>query len=179
LKVVLETIGNIDVVFKAGHIPYLYSKVILYGDYNYKQEVDYVENDSFPADSHENVVDKLTYLHLKNKEIWARCIKVAIDQEDVDITFPSPSASKLIGWDDDATNLINYENPAVEAQEWADLAHQYAVEGGGYVSSSSENASIAQSAATTTSGYLVDIDTAISNSTATAGQLTLTNTISI
>lgn len=172
-----ETGGN--VIFEASSIPPLTSKVILYGNYDYKQETDYVENDSFPADSHENVVDKLTYLHIKVNEQLSRCLKMAVDADITDLVFPDPSAGKLIGWDSDAENLINYTNPAVDARYWAELSQQYSVEGSAYVGSSASNAANAASSATTVSGYLMDIDTAISNSTATAGQLALTNSITI
>lgn len=64
------------------------------------QEADYVENDSFPAESHETALDKLTMLVQQNGEAIDRSIKVGVSDTPLS-PLPSPTsrANTVIGFD--------------------------------------------------------------------------------
>jgi hypothetical protein len=89
-----------------------------------EQLTDYVENDAFPADSHEDALDKLTMIIQQIKEELERCIKVPVssslsgDAIEIDVT-----ASKAIGWDAYGTGLALYNTTEVygAGQEYFDL----------------------------------------------------------
>lgn len=81
----------------------------------FTQETDYTENDSFPAASHEDALDKLTNIAQKIWDYTRRSIKVAITSTLTDLEFPSPSASKLFGWDATATVIQNYSVTDISA----------------------------------------------------------------
>lgn len=64
------------------------------------QEADYVENDSFPAESHETALDKLTMLVQQNGEAIDRSIKVGVaDAPLADLPGPTARANTVIGFD--------------------------------------------------------------------------------
>lgn len=56
------------------------------------QATDYVENDSFAADTHESALDKLTLIAKQLTEKLARSIKLAEGVDDTDITIPDPTS---------------------------------------------------------------------------------------
>lgn len=96
--------------------------IILWGTYDYLQEIDYKQGDAFPSENVEDGIDKLTMLAVKNKDEIDRAPKVSIASTTTDIIFPIPEAEKLIGWDEDGENLRNWDNPqnAVERAEEAE-----------------------------------------------------------
>jgi len=71
------------------------------------QETDYIENDSFPADSTEDALDKLTMLLQKVWDYTRRSVKLAITSNLTDLELPSPEASKLLAWNSLGTALTN------------------------------------------------------------------------
>ena len=89
-------------------------KLIVRRGLAYKQETDYVENDPFPAETHEDVADKAVMLIQQIKEITDRAI-VQDSSQSSDLTFPAASADKIIGWNSGATALENKTNPATAA----------------------------------------------------------------
>jgi hypothetical protein len=78
------------------------------------QESDYVENDLFPAESHEQALDKLTMIVQQMIEEMKRCIKLPKSSEltgaqvEIDAT-----ASRVIGWDAYGTGLSLYNTDEV------------------------------------------------------------------
>jgi hypothetical protein len=72
------------------------------------QETDYVENDSFPADSHERALDKLTMIAQQIEEETERALTLAPEVSNVSTQLPSPVALNLIGWDAVASALRNF-----------------------------------------------------------------------
>jgi hypothetical protein len=66
--------GNVQ--FAAGNIPSATEKVILKRNIPVKQETDYIENDTFPAQTHEDALDKLTMIIQQLKEEIDRALKV-------------------------------------------------------------------------------------------------------
>ncbi|UCH88748.1 MAG: hypothetical protein JSV49_10955 [Thermoplasmata archaeon] len=72
----------------------------------YTQETDFVENDPFPADSHEDALDKDVMLIQQLKESLDRAI-LQTSTATTPLTFPLPSANSIIGWDPTGTFLVN------------------------------------------------------------------------
>ena len=73
----------------------------------FTQETDYVENDAFPAESHENALDKLTNIAQKIWDYTRRAIKLPITSSLTDLELPTPEANKVIGWNAAADKLQN------------------------------------------------------------------------
>ena len=65
------------------------------------QESDYGENDSFPAETHEEALDKLTMLAQQQDEATARALVVPLSDTAADISLPVDSlrASKFLAFD--------------------------------------------------------------------------------
>lgn len=83
------------------------------------QETDYVENDDFPAESHEEALDRLTMIAQQINEVSNRALVISINTSGLIITLPPPEANSPIGWDPTATFLIN--NPALAISRFVGL----------------------------------------------------------
>jgi len=76
------------------------------------QETDYVENDSFPAESHEDALDKLTMIVQQQAELIARTLKFtagSINTSDLDL--PVPEAGLFFKWKADLSGVENSGAP--------------------------------------------------------------------
>ena len=99
-----ESGGN--VVF--GSAPASGETVVIRRTLTLTQGTDYVENDPFPADSHENALDRLTFITQGLQEEISRCFKVS---KTTTITTPefsedaSARASKSLGFSSDGNTL--------------------------------------------------------------------------
>jgi len=71
------------------------------------QGTDYVENDTFPAESHEDALDKLTMLVQQLQEEIDRSIKLTESQTSTGLTIPIPIETNILQWDanDDLKNI--------------------------------------------------------------------------
>ena len=71
------------------------------------QGTDYVENDDFPAQSHEDALDKLTMIVQQQQEEIDRSLKLAETDSSSGLTLPSPSDGLFLQWDvnDDLVNV--------------------------------------------------------------------------
>lgn len=78
----------------------------VYREVSATQETDYVENDDFPASSHEEALDKLTMLIQQVQEETDRALQMPISST-LDVELPDAVADKLLGWNSSATNLEN------------------------------------------------------------------------
>jgi hypothetical protein len=69
------------------------------------QATDYVENDSFAADTHESALDKLTLIAKQLTEKLARSLKFAEGVDDTEINWPDPTSQgdKYIKFNSDAS----------------------------------------------------------------------------
>jgi hypothetical protein len=70
------------------------------------QETDYVENDDFPAKSHEDALDKLTMICQEQQDEIDRSLKLSESQIATGLTVPAAEEGKFLQWDDDG-NLKN------------------------------------------------------------------------
>ena len=60
------------------------------------QQTDYVENDTFPAESHEEALDELTMISQQLDEDGQRSLKLASDVSGIDLTIPAINANQYI-----------------------------------------------------------------------------------
>lgn len=74
------------------------------------QEADYVQNDAFPAESHEEALDKLTMLVQQQQERLDRSLTIpASVSSSTSTELPFPESNKLIGWNQAADALQNVD----------------------------------------------------------------------
>jgi len=71
------------------------------------QEVDYVENDAFPAATHEAALDKLTMVCQDLSERLGRSITFNVSSAVAGVELPDPKADLVLAWDGKGDNLVN------------------------------------------------------------------------
>lgn len=84
-------------------------KLTILRDVPITQEADYVANDSFPAESHEAALDKLTMIAQELKEAQGRSLTLPGSASGVSSELPPPVSNNLIGWDFLAQKLQNVD----------------------------------------------------------------------
>ena len=92
------------------------------------QQVDYVEGDPFPAETHEGALDKLTLIATMLSEQIDRSLKVAITSATVtSIEISEPEAGRALVWNSTGDGLIAGPNATdiASAQQNASLALGY------------------------------------------------------
>jgi hypothetical protein len=88
--------------------------LVLYRSTTLDQQVDYQSNDTFPAETHEGALDKLTLIAQENATANSRALLLSSGDTSTDPTLPAPAASQLLGWNADADALINYSQTALD-----------------------------------------------------------------
>lgn len=74
------------------------------------QEADYVQNDNFPAETHEEALDKLTMITQQLAEQQDRALTLpASASGSVSTELPAPQGNTLIGWNAAADALQNFD----------------------------------------------------------------------
>ena len=71
------------------------------------QEVDYVENDAFPAATHEAALDKLTMICQALAEKLDRTITFRVSSAVTGVSLPDPTPDRMLGWNSAGDNLVN------------------------------------------------------------------------
>ncbi|WP_338668554.1 phage tail fiber protein [Pseudodesulfovibrio methanolicus] len=71
------------------------------------QEVDYVENDAFPAATHEAALDKLTMICQALAEKLDRALTFRISSAVTGVNLPEPGPDLVLAWNADGDNLVN------------------------------------------------------------------------
>jgi hypothetical protein len=157
------------------------------------QETDYVENDPFPAESHEAALDRLTLVAQEATESLTRAIQFPVSYTGgASNSFPEPSASTVIAWNAAAnalesgpttTDITNAESNATAAAASAVAA---AASETAAASSETNAANSAASAAASAQGFSgVTLLTASSNDVETTDARTYyqvdasSNTVSV
>ncbi|MEZ7198299.1 phage tail fiber protein [Pseudodesulfovibrio karagichevae] len=71
------------------------------------QEVDYVENDAFPAATHEAALDKLTMICQALAEKLDRALTFRISSAVTGVNLPDPGPDLVLAWNAGGDNLVN------------------------------------------------------------------------
>lgn len=71
------------------------------------QEVDYVENDAFPAQTHEAALDKLTMICQALAERLDRTITFRVSSAVTGVELPKPESGRFLGWNEAGDDLTN------------------------------------------------------------------------
>ena len=79
------------------------------------QSSDYVENDPFSAETHEDALDRLTIIAQQIDEEVGRTIKLAASSTTSNLTIPEPSADKYLAWNSAADALENKDIADISA----------------------------------------------------------------
>lgn len=91
--------------------PAVSQSIVIFRDPSMAQDADYVENDPFPAQSHERALDKLTMIAQRIRELVNRSFRLSdSDTTGASTIIPTPAAYKLIGWNSAGTELQNYDS---------------------------------------------------------------------
>lgn len=83
--------------------------VTIVRDEPFTQEIDYVEGDDFPADAHEQGLDRSVLRDLTLKEQIDRCVSLGVANT-ISPVLPDPDANKIIGWNAAGNQLENKVN---------------------------------------------------------------------
>jgi hypothetical protein len=100
------------VTFTSGNIPASGETVVLIRDTNLTQTTDYVENDPFPAESHESALDKLTLQTQELQEELDRAIKLSRTNTISSTEFTvgaTDRASKILAFDSSGEISVTQE----------------------------------------------------------------------
>lgn len=85
-------------------------RITIYRELTYTQETDYTNADSFPEETHEQALDRLTILTQQIKDDLERSLLLPTSTTLSGLTIPSPEANKYLGWNATANNLENKIN---------------------------------------------------------------------
>jgi len=88
------------------------------------QGTDYVENDAFPAESHEEALDKLTMITQQQQEELDRSLKLSESQTSNGLTVPVAETGKFLRWKSDG-NLENTNLEGLGTLDVSDFAKTY------------------------------------------------------
>ena len=105
-----EAGGN--VVFVSGQEPAATEKVVIQRKLDLTQSTDYTPNDPFPADSHEEALDRLTFITQQIQEEVDRSIKASVGNTFADPEFTvdaTTRANKIFAFDSDGDLSIAQE----------------------------------------------------------------------
>jgi len=91
------------------------TKVALVRSVPLTQSSDYVENDPFSAETHEDALDRLTIIAQQIDEEVGRTLKLAASSTTSNLTIPEPSADKYLAWNSAADALENKDIAEISA----------------------------------------------------------------
>lgn len=83
--------------------------LVLDRDVPFDQNVDYTEGGDFPAETHEEALDKLTMIAQQLNSDTALNVKLSNTSSLSNITVPDPGAGKYLKWNDSGTALVASE----------------------------------------------------------------------
>jgi len=112
--------GGGTVTFTSGNVPTSAQQVILVRATPLTQSTDYVENDPFPASSHEDALDKLTHQMQEQQEELDRSFKVSKTVTDLTssevVDDAATRASKLLGFSSNGASFAYYDNASTDVE---------------------------------------------------------------
>lgn len=90
--------------------PAVGDEVVIINDPSNTQSLDLVDNDIFPAESLEQVLDRLTLMIQRCRDLNARAVTLSdTDLSLAAATLPSPVADQLLAWNSTGTALTNVD----------------------------------------------------------------------
>jgi hypothetical protein len=101
-----------SVTFTAGNIPVSEQTIVLIRDTAQTQSIDYVANDPFPAETHEEGLDKGIILTQELQEEIDRCLKLSKTNTMNSTEFyigPADRAGKILGFDGNGELVVSQE----------------------------------------------------------------------
>jgi len=101
-----------NVVFQSGQAPAATDKVIIQRKLALTQGTDYVANDPFPAESHEEALDRLTFITQQIQEEVDRSIKASVTNSISTTEFTvdaTDRANKFFAFDSDGDLIVSQE----------------------------------------------------------------------
>lgn len=108
----VQNVGNDNggtVTRLAGALPSGY-KWYIRSNYDATQETDFASQARFFPHTHEGSFDKVTFLIQQLSDKIGRSVRVADSYPGGSLPFlPEPEADTIIGWNDDGTELVNYD----------------------------------------------------------------------
>ena len=112
--------GGGTVTFTSGNVPASTEVVVLLRDTALTQATDYVENDPFPASSHENALDKLTHQMQEITDSLNRSFKVSktvTDLTTAEVTDDATArSSKILGFSSNGAAFELFTNASTDAE---------------------------------------------------------------
>ena len=87
--------------------------------------MDLTNQGALPNETLERAYDKLTLIAQQHDEAIKRSLKVALTYPGTVFDWPMPAPGKAVGWNEDGTRLVNYDNPgeaSAKARAEADRA---------------------------------------------------------
>jgi len=148
----ITTAGGV-VTFEATDVPDSDTWVLMESNLVYQQPTVFGVDSKLSEKSVEKALDRQARLSQQLFDLSERSIKLpaSLAGEGISVLLPVPAAGKLFGWNDDATALVEYDNPddsvvAAAASAAAALVSQNAA------SSSASSASTSASTASTQAG---------------------------
>lgn len=89
--------------------------LVIYRSTTLDQQVDYQSNDTFPAETHEGALDKLTLIAQEISTSNSRALLLSEGDTSTDSTLPAPAANQLLGWNADGDALQNYSQAVLDS----------------------------------------------------------------
>ena len=143
-----------NVTFTAGNIPATGETVVIRRNLTLTQGTDYVENDPFPANSHEDALDRLTFIAQGLQEELSRTAQFPVTYTGgASAQLPEPSASTALVWNSGATALENGPTTTDISS-----AQTYASNASTSATASATSATLSQDWATKTNGQVASTD---------------------
>jgi hypothetical protein len=84
-------------------------KISILRNVPFTQLTHYVDNDPFPAASHEKALDQLTMEAQQLQEAISRALTLAANSTGVSTSLPTPVSNQVIGWNSTGTALANID----------------------------------------------------------------------
>lgn len=107
-------------------------KLTIYRDPPVTQETDYINGDSFDAESHEKALDKITQIIQSIKEKTERSLKIPISSN-IAVTLPYAVPNTIFAWNDDASKIVNLSVSNIEKSFGGKALKDFGVVGDGLV----------------------------------------------
>jgi len=85
------------------------TSVVFYRDMAITQEVDYITGDAFPAETHEEALDRLTMIDQQQEDQIDRAVKLQLGDETSSMELPvkATRATKMLGFDADGDPIMS------------------------------------------------------------------------